>query len=449
MTSILFESVPSIDFTPYHRALENLPPVMIQGKVTRVVGLVIEGHGPGASIGSLCRIYPQEGSASIMAEVVGFKDERILLMPLGEVHGIRPGSTIVTDRERSTTKVGKGLLGRVINGLGDPLDGKGPLKGDAEYPLFAEPIPPLKRAPIRNSIHLGIRAVDALLTCGKGQRLGIFSGSGVGKSMLLGMIARNTEADVSIIALIGERGREVGEFISESLGEDGLKRSVVIAATSDQPPLVRLRGAYIAMAIAEYYRDMGKHVVLMMDSITRFAMAQREIGLAIGEPPTTKGYTPSVFAVIPKLVERAGPLIKGGSITGLYTVLVENDDLNDPIADALRSVLDGHIVLSRELANQNHYPAIDCLNSISRVMRNVISKDHWEKSRELLEILAQYKKAEDMIMIGAYVSGSNPKVDRAIEMNDKIQSFLRQGIDEKVNFQDSLSALLDVMDHKG
>jgi flagellum-specific ATP synthase len=443
------EHISPIDFTTYYRVLEDLQPVAVQGKVTRVVGLVIEGLGPGASIGSLCMIYPQEDGLPIKSEVVGFRDERILLMPLGELHGIRPGSIIVTDKERSTTKVGNSLLGRVINGLGEPLDEKGPINGDLEYPIFAEPIPPLKRAPIRDPINLGIRAIDALLTCGKGQRVGIFSGSGVGKSLLLGMIARHSAADVNIIALIGERGREVGEFINESLGEEGLKRSVVIAATSDQPPLVRLRGAYIAMAIAEYYRNMGKDVVLMMDSITRFAMAQREVGLAVGEPPTTKGYTPSVFTLIPKLVERAGSLVRGGSITGLYTVLVESDDLNDPVADALRSVLDGHIVLSRDLARQNHYPAIDCLNSVSRAMRHIVSKEHWEKSKELLEILAQYKKAEDLIMIGAYVSGSNPKVDHAIEMNDKIQSFLRQPIDKKVTLQDSYKALVNILNYRG
>lgn len=438
-----------IDFTPYHKVLLDLPQVTIHGKVTRVVGLVVEGHGPSSTIGSLCKISPQGDGPSVLAEVVGFKEERILLMPLGELRGIGPGSTIFASGESSMVSVGEGLLGRVLDGLGMPIDDKGPVDGELRYPLYAEPIPPLERSPIREPLDVGIRAVNTMITCGKGQRIGIFSGTGVGKSVLLGMIARNTSADVNVIALVGERGREVGEFIQEALGEAGLRRSVVVAVTSDQPPLIRLRGAYLATAIAEYFRDQGKDVVLMMDSITRFAMAQREVGLAVGEPPTTKGYTPSVFALLPRLLERAGSLHKGGSITGIYTVLVESDDMNEPIADAVRSILDGHIALSREIANQNLYPAIDCLESVSRVMINVVSPEHLNASKELLELLAEYRRAEDLILLGAYVSGSNPKVDRVLSMIDGIHSFFKQGIEEKIDFNTGVQQLIDLVVRKG
>jgi flagellum-specific ATP synthase len=420
----------------------------MHGKVTRVVGLVIEGHGPSSSIGSLCEITQQGGGPPVLAEVVGFKEGRILLMPLGELRGIGPGSTIVASGRSSEVTVGEGLLGRVLDGLGSPIDGKGPVTREFRYPLYAEPISPLERSPIREPVDIGIRGVNTLITCGKGQRVGIFSGSGVGKSVLLGMIARNTAADVNVIALIGERGREVGAFIREALGEQGLGRSVVIAVTSDQPPLIRLRGAYLATAIAEYFRDKGKDVILMMDSITRYAMAQREVGLAIGEPPTTKGYTPSVFSLLPRLLERAGSINSGGSITGLYTVLVESDDMNEPIADAVRSILDGHISLSREIANQNLYPAIDCLDSVSRVMMNVVSAEHWNAAKELLEIIAEYRRSEDLILLGAYVSGSNPKVDRALGMIDGIRSFLRQGIEEKVDLNTGVKELFDLVQRK-
>lgn len=429
--------------------LLDLPSVAIHGKVTKIVGLVVEGHGPGSSIGSLCEIFPQGGGPPVLAEVVGFKEERILLMPLGELRGIGPGSTILASAESSMVSVGDGLLGRVLDGLGMPIDDKGPFKEEARYPLYAEPIGPLERSLIREPMDIGIRAVNAMFTCGKGQRVGIFAGTGVGKSVLLGMIARNTAADVNVIALIGERGREVGEFIKEALGEEGLRRSVVIAVTSDQPPLIRMRGAYVATTIAEYFRDKGKEVILMMDSVTRFAMAQREIGLAIGEPPTTKGYTPSVFALLPRLLERAGSIKSGGSITGLYTVLVESDDMTEPIADAARSILDGHISLTRELANQNHYPAIDCLDSVSRVMMNVASGEHWNAAKELIEIYSEYKKSEDLILLGAYVSGSNPKVDRALSMIDGIDSFLKQGIEERVDFDTSIRELIALVGRKG
>jgi flagellum-specific ATP synthase len=345
--------------------------------------------------------------------------------------------------------VGDDLLGRVIDGLGNPLDGKGSIKGKLLYPIYTDPISPLERSPIREPLDTGIRSINALLTCGKGQRIGIFSGSGVGKSILLGMIARNTSADVSVIALVGERGREVAEFIHDVLGKKGLDRSIVIAATSDQPPLIRLKAGYLAMTIAEYFRDSGKDVILMMDSITRFAMAQREVGLSLGEPPTTKGYTPSVFATLPRLLERAGSVKGGGSITGFFTVLVESDDMNDTIADAVRSILDGHIILSRDIANQGIYPAIDCLMSVSRVMINVVSSEHLEASKELLDLLSQYRRAEDLILLGAYVQGSNHKVDRALALMDRIQSFLRQGIDERADLNTSIDALFELIGKKG
>jgi flagellum-specific ATP synthase len=337
--------------------------------------------------------------------------------------------------------VGPGLLGRVIDGLGNPIDGKGAIKTESEYPIYAAALNPLRRKRIRQPLDLGIRVINGLLTVGCGQRVGVFAGSGVGKSVLLGMIARKTKADVNVIALIGERGREVNEFIDKELGPEGLSRSVIVVATSDCLPLVRMRGAFIATAIAEYFRDQGRDVNLMMDSVTRFAMAQREIGLALGEPPTTKGYTPSVFTILPKLLERAGTSSNKGTITGLYTVLVEGDDANEPVADSVRSILDGHIVLSRDLAMQNHYPAVDVLGSISRVMVDVIDDGHKERSNQLKEVLATYRKAEDLINIGAYVSGSNPKIDYAIEMMDRINAYLRQDIDETVLFDDSIAQL--------
>jgi flagellum-specific ATP synthase len=365
----------------------------------------------------------------------------ILLMPLGEIRGIAPGSEIVSLEGKPVFRLDESILGRVIDGMGEPLDGGPPIIGKHEYPIYGKPINPLRRSRINTCLALGIRAIDGLLTCGRGQRVGIFSGSGVGKSVLLGMIARNTEADVNVIGLIGERGREVREFIERDLGEEGLKRSVVVAATSDQPPLIRMRGAFIATTIAEYFRDLGKHVTLMLDSITRFSMSQREVGLAVGEPPTTKGYTPTVFNTLPKLMERAGNSDTGGSVTGLYTVLVEGDDFNDPIADAARSILDGHIVLSRDLAAQGHYPAIEVLQSISRLMKEVVSDEHKKLAVELTAAQAAYRKSEDLINIGAYVAGSNPRIDCAIKMFDPINQFLCQDIDEKVDFDQTIIQL--------
>jgi flagellum-specific ATP synthase len=435
-------SVKDSILTRFSPVISNATPIKVYGKVTRVIGLVIEGYGPSTSIGDLCDIYSQNNKRSIKAEVVGFKDNKILLMPLGELRGIKPGDKIIKRENKPNIKTGEGLLGRVIDGLGEPIDHKGPLyEVEDEYPVYSEPINPLKRKRIAEPLDLGIRTINGLLTCGKGQRIGILSGTGVGKSVLMSMMARNTEADINVIGLIGERGREVKDFIERDLREEGLKRSIVVAATSDQPPLVRMRGAFIATAIAEYFRDKGKDVLLMFDSITRFAMAQREIGLSIGEPPTTKGYPPSVFAILPKLLERGGAKEGMGSITGLYTVLVEGDDLSEPISDAVRAILDGHIVLSRSLASQNHYPAIDVLNSISRLMIDIISTEHLEVANRFKSVLATYKEAEDLINLGAYVSGSNKDIDFAIKTIDKINHYLRQPIEEAVSLQESVDGI--------
>ena len=430
-----------VDLTKYHACLESDCPIRAVGRVTNVVGLVIEAHGPVSCLGTVCDIYNSNKNTTIAAEVSGFKDNKVLLMPLEEIHGIAPGCKVVARQQRAVLPVGSGLLGRVIDGLGNPIDGKGPIVTECEYPIYATALNPLQRKRIRQPLDLGIRVINGLLTVGCGQRVGVFAGSGVGKSVLLGMIARKTKADVNVIALIGERGREVNEFIDKELGPEGLSRSVIVVATSDRLPLIRMRGAFIATAIAEFFRDQGRDVNLMMDSVTRFAMAQREIGLALGEPPTTKGYTPSVFTILPKLLERAGTSANNGTITGLYTVLVEGDDSNEPIADAVRSILDGHINLSRDLAMQNHYPAIDVLGSISRVMVDVVADGHRKKADQFKEILATYRKAEDLINIGAYVSGSNSKIDYAIEMIDRINSYLRQDLNETVLFDDSISQL--------
>ena len=390
-------------------------------------------------------IYPNN-RPPVQAQVIGFRDKNTLLMPLGEMIGIEPGSVIESMDEYPTYKVGNALIGRIIDGNGLPIDGKGPISAMTEYPLMGSPINPLERKRLDEPLDIGIRSINGLLSFAKGQRLGILAGTGVGKSVLMGMIARNTNADINVIALIGERGREVREFIDENLGKEGLKRSIVIAAASDEPPLVRLRGAFIATTIAEYFRDQGQDVMLMMDSLTRFALAQREIGLSAGEPPTTRGFTPSVFSMLPKLLERAGTSSSEGSITGLYTVLVEGDDLNEPISDAVRAILDGHIVLSRELAAHNHYPAIDILNSISRLMIDVVTKEHQGYSMRFKDFLATYKSAEDLINIGAYVKGSNLKIDMAIEKYDKMVGYLRQGIFENYDWRTSLDELQQIME---
>lgn len=404
-----------------------------------MVGLVIEGYCPDTSVGAICEIHPQEGDP-IPAEVVGFRNNKTLLMPLGELRGVGLDSLISLRREKASMGVGPLMLGRVIDGLGNPIDGKGVLHTEEEYPIYATPVNPMTRPPIRKPLDLGIRSINGLLTCGQGQRVGIMAGSGVGKSTLLGMIARYTEADVNVIALIGERGRELREFIEKDLQEAGLKKSVVVVATSDQPPLVRMRGAYIATTIAEYFQKQGKKVLLMMDSATRFAMAMREVGLAIGEPPTTKGYTPSVFAALPKLLERAGNFADG-SITGLYTVLVEGDDFNEPISDAMRSILDGHIVLTRSLAARNIYPPVDVMASASRVMNDVTSGDHQDLAGKFKEILATYRQSEDLINIGAYKDGSNPSIDYAISKIEGMMSYLKQAVRDPASLQESVDGL--------
>jgi len=427
----------TLDFKKLRAVINDLQPVRINGKVTQVVGLIVEGHGPATSVGELCDIYPREGLPPIKAEVVGFKNDRVLLMPLGELIGISPGSLIVSNAKRANINVGEAYLGRVIDGHGEPIDGKGKVRTETSLPIYSEPINPLKRKRIKEPLDLGVRAINGLLTMGKGQRMGIMAGSGVGKSVLMGMIARRTSADINVIALIGERGREVREFIEKDLGEEGLKRSVVIVATSDESPLIRMRGAFIASTIAEYFREAGNDVLLMMDSVTRFAMAQREVGLAVGEPPTTKGYPPSVFSMLPRLLERAGNSSSDGSITGLYTVLAEGDDINDPIVDSVRSILDGHIVLSTDLAAKGHYPAIDVLHSASRVMIDVVSQQQLADARDIKEILATYKEAEDLINIGAYVPGSNPKIDRAVNLIERSNNFLRQGISEATSLDET------------
>ncbi|MFA7403588.1 MAG: FliI/YscN family ATPase [Pelobacteraceae bacterium] len=423
----------------YRTALAAAKPVRLHGKVTQVVGLVIEGYCPDTSVGAICEIKPLEGDP-IPAEVVGFRNNKTLLMPLGELRGVGLDSLISVRRDNASLGVGPLMLGRVIDGLGKPIDDKGPIDIEEEYPIYALPVNPMTRPPIRKPLDLGIRSINGLLTCGRGQRVGIMAGSGVGKSTLLGMIARYTEADVNVIALIGERGRELREFIEKDLQEQGLKKSVVVVATSDQPPLVRMRGAYIATTIAEYFKNQGKKVLLMMDSATRFAMAMREVGLAIGEPPTTKGYTPSVFAALPKLLERTGNFSEG-SITALYTVLVEGDDFNEPISDAMRSILDGHIVLSRDLAARAIYPPIDVLASASRVMTDVASKDHLDVASKFKEVLAIYRQSEDLINIGAYKAGSNPGIDYAVAHIAEMQAFMKQAVDDPVMLDEAVQDL--------
>ena len=419
--------------------------VSIRGRVNQVIGMVIESKGPGIPVGSMCEVDIFRGKAKIPAEVVGFREGRVLLMPLGEMRGVEPGSALRLVGGQATVEVSDSLLGRIIDGLGNPMDGKGPLPLGQPYPLYAEPLNPMERERISEPVDVGVRAINGMLTLGKGQRIGIMSGSGVGKSTLLGMIAKHTAADVSVIALIGERGRELKDFIERDLGPEGLARSVVVVATSDQPPLVRMRGAYLAMAIAEYYRDTGRDVIMMMDSVTRFAMSSREVGLAIGEPPTSRGYTPSVFALLPKLLERAGTCEGKGSITGIYTVLAEGDDLNEPISDAVRSIVDGHIVLSRDLASQGHYPAIEVMGSISRCMIDVVEKRHNEAAHRFLEIISTYRRSEDLINIGAYADGTNPRIDNAIKMIDDLNGYLKQDVDEKVSLGESRDRLLELI----
>ncbi|HHW30449.1 MAG TPA: flagellar protein export ATPase FliI [Clostridiaceae bacterium] len=433
------EKTSSIDLLKFANILDKIDLIRCSGKVSKVIGLTIESTGPDAKIGELCEIHTGVNNI-VRAEVVGFRDNNVLLMPLGDMSGIGPGDTVIASDEALKVGVGKGLVGRILDGIGNPIDGKGKLDIEDFYPVDNQPPNPLMRKRIKEPMALGVKAIDGLLTVGKGQRIGIFAGSGVGKSTLLGMMARNSKADINVIALIGERGREVKEFIEKDLKVAGLERSVVIAATSDQPALIRLKGALVATSIAEYFRDQGKDVVLMMDSLTRFAMAQREIGLSIGEPPVSRGYPPSVFGIFPRLLERAGTSSKG-TITGIYTVLVDGDDLTEPVTDTARGILDGHIVLSRSIANKNCYPAIDVLASVSRVMTDIVSSSHMETARKVKQVMAVYREAEDLINIGAYVKGSNPKIDYAIENIDSINNFVQQGIHESFTFEETMKLL--------
>jgi flagellum-specific ATP synthase len=424
-----------ISLKKYRDMVNEIEVIRCTGQVVQVIGLTVEAEAPAGEVGEICHVYNTKETAYIPAEIVGFRKDRILLMPYGELNGIGPGSKVVFTGRPFTVAVGSQLIGRILDGLGNPMDGGAAVEPERWASIQNVPPHPLNRQRISKPLVLGVRAIDGLLTCGQGQRLGIFAGSGVGKSTLLGMIARNTLAEVNVIALIGERGREVREFIEKDLKE-GLKRSVIVVATSDQPPLVRLKAAFVATTIAEFFREKGKNVLLMMDSLTRFAMAQREVGLAIGEPPVSKGYTPSVFSILPKLLERVGNG-EMGSITGLYTVLVDGDDFNEPISDAVRGILDGHILLSRRLANRNHYPAIDVLGSVSRVMPDVVDKSHMQLAGKIKALMAAYEEARDLINIGAYRRGSNPEVDEAIEKMPQITEFLQQAIDEKADFEDT------------
>ncbi|EGT3845512.1 TPA: flagellar protein export ATPase FliI [Clostridioides difficile] len=433
----------SIDFDKINKKIENLELTISEGRVKKIIGLTVEVEGIKAFVGELCVIYNQVNKP-VNCEVVGFKDKEVILMALGELTLIAPGCKVISKGIPLSVMCSDNLLGKVLDGLGNPIDNSDTVLGD-RYNLNNEPPDPMKRKKIRNIMETGVRAIDAFTTCGEGQRIGIFAGSGVGKSTTLGMIARNAKADVNVIALIGERGREVLDFIDKDLGEEGMKKSVVVCATSDKAPLVRLKGALTATAIAEYFRDQGKKVILMMDSVTRFAMAQREVGIAIGEPPAQKGYTPSVFAILPKLMERTGTSDKG-SITAFYTVLVDGDDFNEPIADTTRGILDGHIVLSRDLANKNHYPSIDVLNSLSRLMNEIASKEDIKIASFARDMLAEYREAEDLINIGAYASGTNKKIDEAIYYHEHIINFLKQGINEKSSFNETISSLRRVFE---
>jgi len=428
----------NLNFSELNRKVKVANFTYQEGIVKKVIGLTIEVEGIKAFVGEVCNVYNEE-NGNIACEVVGFKEKDVILMPLGELIGISPGCRVVPGRRPLSVKCSEELFGKVLDGLGNPL-GENEISSGVLYELDADPPDPLKRKRIKQVISTGIRAIDGFLTCGEGQRIGIFAGSGVGKSTTLGMIARYAEADVNVIALIGERGREVRDFIEKDLGEEGLKKSIIVCATSDKPALVRLKGAFTATAIAEYFRDKGKKVILMMDSVTRFAMAQREIGLAVGEPPATKGYTPSVFAKLPRLMERSGMSDKG-SITAFYTVLVDGDDLNEPIADAVRGILDGHIVLSRSLANKNHYPAIDVLSSISRLMSEITEKSHKKSASFARDMLSVYKNSEDLINIGAYIRGNNPNIDMAINYYDGIINYLKQSMDEYSSFDNSVNRL--------
>ena len=431
-----------MNFDTYHQKLARIDPRRWTGAVTQLIGLIIESNGPAAAIGDFCEIQTGSGR-SIRAQVIGFRDGRVLSMPLEETDGLELGNPVIARREDALMEVGPQLLGRVLDGLGKPMDGRELVRGSDAYPLFSAPPGALEREPIKQSLVTGIRAIDALLTCGKGQRIGIFGGSGVGKSTLLGAMSRHNSADVSVIALVGERNREVRDFIDQELGPEGVKKSVVVVSTSDRPAPLRIRAAFVALAVCEYFRDQGADVLLVMDSVTRLAMAQREIGLAAGEPPSQKGYTPSVFNLLPKIFERAGRFQRG-SITGFFTVLVEGDDFNEPICDAVRSILDGHIVLSRQLGAEGHYPAIDVLQSVSRLASRLAAPEQNLAAQKIREALATYQRAEDLINLGAYVSGSNAKLDAVIRARPQVLDFLKQEAAANAPFEDTLRRMTEL-----
>ena len=435
----------NLKWDPFFEALDRCTSLTAEGRIVRVIGLIAEGEGLGLSIGSMCMLETDQGT-EVRAEVVGFKDDRILLMPYGDTRGIKPGSRIRFVDRSPQVPVGDGFLGRVINGMGESIDGNGEISTQRQYPLYGAAINPMERRPIRELMDVGIGAINTMLPLGRGQRVAIMSGSGVGKSVLMSMMTRHTAADVTVIGLVGERGREVKEFVQENLGPEGMKKAVVVAATSDMPPLVRMRGAYLATTLAEYFRDQGKDVLLIIDSITRFAMSSRDVGLAAGEPPTSRGYTPSFFAQIPILLERAGSVQGKGSITGIYTVLVEGDDLNDPVGDTVRSIVDGHIVLSRSLANRGRYPAIDVLDSVSRVCRDVVDADHIRLRDQVIDVLSTYRDVEDMINIGAYANGTDPRVDKAIELVPKFEELFKQDIAHQVSYEQGLNNLKTILE---
>ncbi len=431
-------------FEQLTRQVRNAETYSLTGKIENIVGMSIEASGGHAAVGDICRIYNSETGTQVTAEVVGFKNDHILLMPYSEMHGISAGNFVRNTGGQLTLQVGEFLRGRIINALGQPIDGKGPFEGGSSYCIGGGYINPLSRPPIRERMEFGVKAIDGMITIGKGQRIGIFAGSGVGKSTLMGMIAKNVKADINVIALVGERGREVLEFVEKDLGEEGMRRSILVVATSDQPAMLRMKCPSVATGIAEFFRDQGYDVLLMMDSLTRFAMAQREIGLAIGEPPVARGYTPSIYAELPKLLERSGNF-EHGSITGVYTVLVEGDDTNEPIADTVRGILDGHIILSRQLANANHYPAIDVSGSISRLMVEIVPPEHRQLSAQLRDILSIYEKNIDLVSIGAYKPGSNKKLDYALAKIDAVNGFLQQGINESFSYEETVELLREIV----
>lgn len=435
--------VKGIDLRKYYRSLETMSSMRPVGEVRQIIGLLIEADGPPSSIGDVCLIYSDKSTEPLRAEVVGFREEQVLLMPYGELGGLKTGARVINTTNTLEINVGPELLGRVLDGIGHPIDGKAPFMATKSYSTISAIPNPLMRKPIDEPLTMGVKAIDGFITVGKGQRVGIFAGSGVGKSTTLGMIARNTNADMNVIALIGERGREVREFIEKSLGPEGLSKTVLIIVTSDQPALLKIKGALVATAIAEYFRDGGRDVLFMLDSVTRVAMAYREIGLAVGEPPATRGYTPSVFANLPKLLERTGNSDKG-TITGLYTVLVEGDDFNEPVSDTVRGILDGHILLSRELAEQHHYPAIDIMGSVSRIFNDIASPEHKSAVARLKELMSAYNKSKDLINIGAYVRGSDPKIDKAMHIMPHFEAFLKQDVNAKADFNQTIAELVQL-----